>query len=99
VSERTKGILPDRILAEIHRLAGEHGVRSVRLFGSAARGRARPGSDLDLLVRMEEDRSLLDLIAFQQDLEESLGRKVDVISEGGINPYLKERILNEAVPL
>lgn len=76
-----------------------HGVKSVRVFGSVARGEATANSDLDLLVDMELGRSLLDLVAFWQDLEEALGRRVDVVSEGGVSPYLRERILREAQPL
>jgi predicted nucleotidyltransferase len=83
----------------ILRLAAAHGARDVRVFGSLARGEAGPGSDLDLLVRMEDDRSLLDLVGLWQDLQELLGRKVDVISEGGLSPHLRDRILAEAIPL
>ncbi len=81
------------------RLAAAHGASDVRVFGSLARGEAGPRSDLDLLVRMEDGRSLLDLIGLWQDLRELLGRKVDVISEGGLSPHLRDRILAEAVPL
>ena len=83
----------------ILRLAATHGARDVRVFGSLARGDAGPKSDLDLLVRMEDGRSLLDLIGLWQDLHDLLGRKVDVISEGGLNPHLRDRILAEAIPL
>lgn len=84
---------------EILRIAAEHGARNVRVFGSLARGDAGPESDLDLLVQMEEGRSLLDLVGLWQDLEELLGRRVDVVSEGGLSPYLRSRVLAEAVPL
>jgi len=80
-------------------LAAEHGASKVRLFGSLARGEAAPGSDVDLLVAMEEGRSLLDLVAFWQDVEELLGCRVDVITDGGVSPYLRDRIYAEAVPL
>jgi hypothetical protein len=80
-------------------LAVRHGVRKVRVFGSVARGEATAESDLDLLVDVEPGRSLLDLVAFWQDVEEALGRKVDVISEGGLSRHLRDRILREAVPL
>ena len=80
-------------------LAAEHGASKVRLFGSVARGEASPGSDVDLLVAMEEGRSLLDLVAFWQDVEELLGCRVDVITDGGVSPYLRDRIYAEAVPL
>ena len=80
-------------------LAAEHGASKVRLLGSLARGEASPGSDVDLLVAMEEGRSLLDLVAFWQDVEELLGCRVDVITDGGVSPYLRDRIYAEAVPL
>ncbi len=85
----------DRVLA----LAAEHGAQDVRVFGSAARGEDRAGSDVDLLVRFERGRSLLDHVALEQDLEELLRCEVDVVPEDGMSPYLRERILAEAVPL
>ena len=84
---------------EILRLAAQHGARNVRRFGSAARGEAKASSDLDFLVEMEEGRSLLDLVGLWQDLEELLGCKVDVITDGGVSPYLRGTIYAEAVPL
>jgi predicted nucleotidyltransferase len=84
---------------EILRLAREHGARNVRVFGSVARGEARPESDIDFLVDMEGGRSLLDLIEFGQALEELLQRKVDILTDGGLSPYLKDRIHAEASPL
>jgi predicted nucleotidyltransferase len=76
-----------------------YGIRRVRLFGSVARGEAGPESDLDVLVDVEVGRSLLDLVGFEQDLEALLGRRVDVVTEGGLSPYLEARILQEAIPL
>ncbi len=84
---------------DILRIAAEHGARKIRIFGSFARGDAVEESDLDLLVQMEEERSLFDFIAFWQDVEDLLGFKVDVVSEGGISPYLREKILSEAIPI
>ena len=84
---------------EILKLAAQHGARNIRIFGSAARGEARAGSDLDLLVDMEEGRSLLDLVGFWQDLEGLLGYRVDVITDGGVSPYLRDQIYAEAIPL
>jgi uncharacterized protein len=83
----------------ILRIAAEHGARNVRVFGSVARGTASATSDLDLLVAMEPGRSLLDLVALNQDLEDALGRPVDVVTEGGLSPYLRDRILVEAIAL
>jgi predicted nucleotidyltransferase len=84
---------------EILRIAARHGVRSVRVFGSVARGEASPGSDVDFLVVMDRDRSLLDLIGFRQDLEDLLDRKVDVVSEPALHWYIREDVLRQAVPL
>lgn len=84
---------------EIFKLAARHGASHLRVFGSAARRERHGQSDLDLLVWMNEGRSLLDLVALSQDLEDVLGVHVDVLSEGGLSPYLRDRILSEAVPL
>jgi uncharacterized protein len=84
---------------EILGCAADHGARNVRVFGSTARGDTGPTSDIDLLVEMEPGRSLLDLVGLWQDLEGLLGRRVDVLSEGGVNPHLRDRIYAEAVAL
>lgn len=84
---------------DILRLASQHGAQHVRVFGSVARGEAGPSSDIDLLVQMEEGRSLLDLIELSQELESVLRRKVDILTDDGLSPYLKERIQAEAIPL
>lgn len=82
--------------AEILRLAADHGARCVRLFGSVARGEAGPQSDVDLLVGMGPGRSLLDLVALWQDPEAIFGRKVDLLTDGGLSPSLRDRIYAEA---
>lgn len=69
------------------------------MFGSVARGDARDDSDIDLLVDMEPGRTLLDLVALSRELEERLGRRVDVVTKGGLSPHLRDRILAEAIPL
>ena len=84
---------------EILNVAASHGAHNVRLFGSVARGEARPGSDVDLLVDMDSDRSLLDLVGLGQDLEELLACKVDVLTDASLHPALRDRILAEARPL
>jgi predicted nucleotidyltransferase len=84
---------------EILRVAAKHGAHNVRVFGSAARGEARPESDVDFLVQLEPGRSLLDHAALLLDLERLLGCKVDVVTERGLRPRSRERILDEAVPL
>jgi len=84
---------------QIIEIAQGHGARNVRLFGSVARGDDTEASDLDLLIEMEPGRSLLDIIAIKQDLEELLGCKVDVVTEAAISPYLRDKVLHEAVQL
>lgn len=84
---------------EVRRVATAHGAGNVRVFGSVGRGEQGASSDLDLLVDMEEGRSLFDLIALANDLEESLGVDVDVVTEASLSPYLRDRILDEAVAL
>ena len=84
---------------EILRLASEHGVRDVRIFGSVARGQAGPSSDLDLLVRLEPGRSLLDLIGLKQDLEDLLGIPVGVVTDAALSPYLRTAVLSQAVSI
>lgn len=83
----------------ILRIAEQCGIQNVRIFGSAARQETTTASDVDLLVSVQKGRNLLDLIAFAQDVEELLGCKVDVVDEGGISPYLADRIYAEARPL
>ncbi len=83
----------------ILQVAAQHGAHNVRLFGSIARGNAGPESDIDFLVQMESGRSLLDLIELSQELEALLQRKVDILTDGGLSPYLEQRIHAEAVPL
>jgi predicted nucleotidyltransferase len=82
---------------EIERLANQYGAHNVRIFGSLARGDAGPESDVDILVKFDRGRSLLDLVAIQQDLTEMLGCNVDVVSEGALKPG--DRILREAISL
>jgi predicted nucleotidyltransferase len=84
---------------QILQIAASHGARDVRLFGSAARHDARFDSDVDLLVRLDPGRTLLDIVAIKQDLEDLLGTRVDVVTEAGISPYIREQILKEAVRL
>ena len=84
---------------KILQIAASHGARDVRIFGSMARGEARPDSDLDLLVKLDPGQSLLDLIALKQDLEDLIGRKVDVLTEAAISPYIREQVLENAISL
>lgn len=84
---------------EIIKVAVKHGARNIRLFGSVARGEADEKSDIDFLVDLESGRSLMDLGGLLMDLKEVLGRDVDVVTEKGLNPRIRDRVLKEAVAL
>ena len=84
---------------EIRRIAAKHGAMNVRVFGSVSRGEARQDSDLDLLVDTGPETSSWFPAGLVLDLEEILGCKVEVVTQNGLNPYLKERVLQEALPL
>jgi len=84
---------------DILRIAAQHGANEIKVFGSAARGDTTADSDFDFLVEFEAGRSLLDVTALWQDLEELLGRKVDIVEPEGLHWYIRDRVLKEAVPL
>lgn len=85
--------------SDIVQIAAQHGASNLRVFGSVARGEAGPESDVDLLVTLAEDRSLLDLVGLRQDLEDLLDAKVDVVTDAGLHAHIRERVLHEAVAL
>lgn len=85
--------------ADILRLAALHGATNVRVFGSVARGDADESSDVDFLVDMGSGRSLLDLGGLLEDLREFLSQPVDVVTERGLKARIRDRVLQEAVPL
>jgi uncharacterized protein len=81
------------LLAE---LCQRHGVRRLRLFGSFSRGEESDESDVDLLAEFMERKSLLDLVRIEREFSEALGRNVDLVTEGALSPYLRDRVLREA---
>jgi predicted nucleotidyltransferase len=85
--------------ADILRIARSHGGTRVRIFGSVRHGTAKADSDLDPLIDLEPDSSLLDLVAIKQDLEDLLGREVHVVTEDAISPHIHDAILRDALPL
>jgi predicted nucleotidyltransferase len=84
---------------EIVQVANRRGARNLRVFGSVARGESGPRSDVDFLVSFDDNRTLLDVAGFELDLEDLLKCDVDVLEEGGLSPYMEDRIMAEAVPL
>jgi uncharacterized protein len=84
---------------EILRVAAQYGARRIRVFGSVARGEADERSDIDFLVEFEKGRSLLDLGGLLMDLQTLLGQRVDVVTEKGLKSRIRNRVLDEVVPL
>src|SRR5580698_8622401 len=84
---------------EIQRIAVKHGARNVRVFGSMARGDARPDSDVDFLIDAEPVTSSWFPAGLVQDLEGLLGRRVEVVTERGLNHLIRDEVLREAVPV
>jgi len=84
---------------EIRKIAAKHGARNIRVFGSVARGGARPSSDVDFLVDAEPVTSSWFPAGLVLDLESLLGRRVDVVTERGLNPLIRDEVLQEAVPV
>ena len=82
----------DRLLA----IAAGHGASNLRVFGSVVKGVDREGGDIDLLVDVPEGTSLFDLVGIQQDFEDALGVKVDLLTEPELHPLIRDRILAEA---
>ncbi len=80
----------------LKKIIERNGVRRLRFFGSCVTGDASAESDVDVLVVLEEGRDLLDLVGLKLELEELFNRKVDVVEEGGLSPYLRDRILQQA---
>jgi predicted nucleotidyltransferase len=70
-------------------------IAMVGVFGSMARGEATERSDVDLLVRPARPKSLLSLVALEREISNALGRRVDLLTEGALSPYLRDRILSE----
>lgn len=77
-------------------IAERNGVRRLRFFGSCTTGEFTGKSDVDVLVVLEDGRDLLDLVGLKLELEKLLNRKVDVVEEDGLSPYLRDQILQQA---
>ncbi|MHC4508401.1 MAG: nucleotidyltransferase family protein [Planctomycetota bacterium] len=84
---------------QILSLAAKYGASDVRVFGSFARGTADENSDVDFLVSLDPGRSLLDLGGLLYELQQLIGRRVDVVTDAGLRPRIRDRVLREAVPI
>jgi len=77
-------------------LCREHGATRLRLFGSAARGEERPDSDIDIIVDFERPVGFIELIRFENALAEFFGRSVDLVTEPGLSPFIRDSVLASA---
>ena len=82
---------------EILEIAARHGARKIRVFGSVVAGKSGPDSDIDFLVDLEPGKTLLDIVAIKQDLEDILDCPVDVVTEEAISPYIRSEIVEKAI--
>lgn len=85
-------------IAKLERPLRKRGIASLALFGSVVRGTARADSDVDVLVDIDAKAhfSLVDLVAVKNQLEEQVGRRVDVVTREGLEPTIRDRVLGEA---
>ena len=90
---------PKEIAAKIIPILKSYGAKRASLFGSAARGEMKNDSDIDILVDIEKNISLLEFVKIKQLLEEKLGRKVDLVEYQTLKPALKDKILAEQVSI
>ncbi len=84
---------------KIRQIASKHGASNIQIFGSVARQENTVDSDIDFLVELDTQRTLLDQIALIQDLEELLGCRVDVVEPDCLHEAIRRQVLQEAIPL
>ena len=87
----------DELIDKLVKLLKKHGVKKIVIFGSYARGEAGPDSDIDVIVEFKNRKSLLDLVGIEQELEDELGIRVDLLTEKSISPYLIDNIRKESI--
>ena len=92
-------VLPEPLAEQVRRIGERHGIRNIRVFGSLARGDARPESDVDLLVEYVPGESGFAFVRFCDEVETLLGRRVDVVTDENLHPLIRDRVLSEAVRL
>lgn len=85
----------DQIKQRLFPILNRHRVKRAALFGSVVRGETREDSDIDILVDVDQEMSLLDFVGVKLEIEDALQKKVDLVEYGTIKPLIKERILKE----
>jgi predicted nucleotidyltransferase len=91
--------LPEEVKRKITPVLRQYDVVHAAIFGSFAKGIPGEDSDLDILVEFEGEKSLLDLVALKLELEERLGREVDVLTYKALHPRIREKVLQEQVTI
>lgn len=91
--------MPEVVATKVRLLGERYGVRNIRVFGSFARGESRPDSDVDLLVDYVPGQPGFAFVDFCDQVEELLGRKVDVATESGLHPLIRAKVLAQAIPI
>ena len=86
----------DKVIDKLVSILKKHGAKKIEIFGSYARGEQEETSDLDVIVEFEKRKSLLEIVGIEQELEDALGIKVDLLTRASISPYLIERIEKES---
>jgi hypothetical protein len=89
----------EEIKERIIPILGRSGIKKAAIFGSLAKGEVKPDSDVDILVEIKSDMSLLDFIGIKIELEEALKMKVDLVEYDTIKPLIREKILSEQVAI
>jgi len=84
---------------QLAKFCEENGIKFLGVFGSYARGDFNRNSDIDLMVRFDKTKTLLQIVDIEDKLSTLLGRKVDLLTEKSISPYLIDRIKKELIPL
>jgi predicted nucleotidyltransferase len=92
-------VLPEDLAAQVRALGVRYGIQRIRVFGSVARGEARPDSDIDLLVDYEPGHGGFAFVDFCEGVERLLRRRVDVVTERSLHPLVRDKVLAQAVPL
>lgn len=92
-------VIPEGVAAKIRELGHRYGIRNIRVFGSFARGEARPGSDVDLLVEYVPGNSGFAFVDFCEEVEALLDRRVDVVTEKSLPPLIRDKVLRQAIAL
>ena len=92
-----KKIKSDATIKKIIAILVRHGAKRISVFGSYVRGERTPRSDIDIIVEFSERKSLLDIVGIEQELSETVGRTIDLLTEKSISPYLVDRIKKERV--